>query len=116
VCLRTGPKADSTATGTPALAVGEPPSQGVELGEEDVELLVMFGTEYGFSKEVADKVAAELSTAPYRFCYTLTCYIATTAVWLKPHITWVFAHRCRTSAAVACGDYSPRHIITSTRH
>lgn len=46
--------------------VGEPPQDGVELGDEDVQLLVMFGTEYGFSKEVAEKAACELRTGEYK--------------------------------------------------
>jgi len=61
-----GPKVDSAATSSPAPALGPPPSQGQAFGERDVELLVMFGTEYGFSKEVAEHVACELTFSPYR--------------------------------------------------
>eukprot|EP00873_Tetraselmis_striata_P028990 jgi/Tetstr1/449254/TSEL_036459.t1 len=61
-----GPKVDSAATSSPAPALGPPPFQGQAFGERDVELLVMFGTEYGFSKEVAEHVACELTFSPYR--------------------------------------------------
>ena len=75
----------ATASTEPVLACIESPKAS------DVIITVLYGTEYGFSKEVAERVAAAI-TASGSYWYG-TCWACTSTgfcLWLSPH----FATRC----------------------